>query len=148
MSISLYTILLISALFVVGSGNPLDLNLPVLEAAPEYDRSTMLMKSRPDGNHCGNEFNWQNSNQRQRCESSLIELQESFLKARHSAALKATCEIAQNAEGFLTIHENSRRYCPAQFLEKNGYTIRVVRKMQWLKTYSLQNCTGVNNQAR
>lgn len=85
---------------------------------------------------------WKNENQKARCEAYLGQMRENFLKARYHSIQGDSCNTAGYSRAFLSLVEICKRECPEGFLEKSGYTTRIIRNLNSLEELGTKRCVG------
>lgn len=87
---------------------------------------------------------WKNESQKTKCNGYLASLKESFLKARYYSIQGVPCGTAEHARSFMTLIDQCKKDCPAEFLKKNGYTARIIRNLNWLEKLGSERCPEMN----
>ncbi|MDJ0783522.1 MAG: hypothetical protein QNJ22_16215 [Desulfosarcinaceae bacterium] len=85
---------------------------------------------------------WQNAAQQKRCEQYLKEIGSIFLKARYYSIQGDACACAEKADDFLELYQRTDGDCPDNYLEGEGYTLRIARNMRWLSELGQKQCIG------
>jgi hypothetical protein len=85
---------------------------------------------------------WKNENQKARCEAYLGQMRENFLKARYHSIQGDSCNTAGYSRAFLSLVEICKRECPEGFLERSGYTTRIIRNLNSLEELGTKRCVG------
>ncbi|MBW2309012.1 MAG: hypothetical protein JRG73_18980 [Deltaproteobacteria bacterium] len=83
---------------------------------------------------------WKNEKQKARCEANKDNLRETLLKARDFAFQGDSCAASDYAKEFLALVETSKRECPAEFLEKHGFTSRVIKNLRAIHELGKKRC--------
>ncbi|UCG66936.1 MAG: hypothetical protein JSW12_08050 [Deltaproteobacteria bacterium] len=83
---------------------------------------------------------WDNEEQKTRCESLLASLRETFLKARYHSIQGDYCVTAKHAKAFSKLVENCKRDCPDGLLERSGYSGATIRNLEVLHELGSKLC--------
>lgn len=106
---------------------------------------TWIMKMRPQGKKKPQKgmqepIQWNTEEQNARCQVLLGPLKETFRKTRYYSIQGDNCSTAKHAKAFLELVEDCRGQCPENFLEKNGYTVTLIRNMSVLHELADKLC--------
>ena len=78
-------------------------------------------------------IDWNDEDQKARCEVYLEGVRASFYKARLYCMQNDACQCIRHADKFLEPVEKCKDECPEDYLEKNGYSQRLQKNVFWLK---------------
>jgi len=81
-----------------------------------------------------------NDEQRDQCSAYIPRLKENFHQARYYSVHGDACNTARFSEQFLALVEASKKICPDNFLETNGYSARIIHNIDLLKELGLKRC--------
>lgn len=83
---------------------------------------------------------WENKDQKARCEPYIGQLKDNFLKARYYSIQGDPCVTAKYAKEFMKLVEKCEGECPEEFLEKRGYDDRVIKNLNTLYELGTDGC--------
>jgi hypothetical protein len=90
------------------------------------------------------EITWENEKQKKECQAYLGELREALRKTRHYSTQGEPCGTGKYAKAFLASMDLCKAKCPKGFLEKNGYTARVIENVKRLHILGTQRCPDLD----
>lgn len=86
---------------------------------------------------------FKDESQERLCDEYLKQIRDRFMKARYYSIQGDSCECAEQSKAFLDLIEESRGACPDGYLEKNGYSKRILRNLSWLYELGAKRCVGL-----
>ena len=86
------------------------------------------------------EVKWESEDQERRCSSLIETMRNAFTGARYHSIRGDACRTARFSSMFLNEAEACRKECPEGFLERNGYTERIVRNVSVLLELGRKRC--------
>jgi hypothetical protein len=90
------------------------------------------------------EIKWENEKQKKECQAYLGELKEALRKTRHYSTHGEPCGTGKYAKAFLASVDLCKAKCPKGFMEKNGYTARVIENVKRLHILGTQRCPDLD----
>ncbi|RJQ49974.1 MAG: hypothetical protein C4530_22395 [Desulfobacteraceae bacterium] len=86
------------------------------------------------------QIQWSSTDQKNRCESYLIGIQEAFRNARYFSIAGDGCSTGRSSKSFLDRIEQCEKDCPEGYLKASGYTEQIIRNVDVLYELGMKLC--------
>ncbi len=83
---------------------------------------------------------WENDAQKSACENGLKKFKKTFEKARTYSIRGDPCATARHAKDFLDQEARLRSECPSGFLERSGYSEKIIQNLRVLLELGKKAC--------
>ena len=83
---------------------------------------------------------WNSEEQRVQCDTHLKKLRRSLSKARYYSVQGDTCATAKHAKNFVDLASRCKNECPDGFLERKGYSEKIMRNVSVLLELGKKAC--------